>query len=176
MGIVFYTGVTSSEYYSYKALNLFNFEEGTGQYRAAIWAKAWDNFTESPWIGNGTFSYSYLNPEDAVDDNPAGNAWISNLMFLTANDTGICGLTVLLSFIWTVLRTARAKPRGLSTISYEKEMQTFEAAFWCLLVAYMATSAFSLGYTWILVALISLGAEFIDSDARISHREGQAIT
>ena len=113
----------------------------------------------NPWLGNGTFSYANLNP-DYIQEAGTGNDWVGNLLLLTAHDTGVVGLLILCMMVWMILRTGWVAQHTSNDRDMHSQAMALYAAFCCLFVAYQATSAFSLGFTWILVSLVSLNAEF----------------
>lgn len=173
--IVFSLGVVPSTLYTYKLENLFNFEEGTGLYRALIWVKGWANFLDHPVFGNGTFSYSYLNPEDILFEGPGGAAWISNVFLLVLHDTGIVGMAVFLGFLWAVFRESRLTAREGGDQRLKTHAIAFKVAFLGLLVAFQATSAFYYGYTWILIGLIAAAQNLSKEDLNCAPDTGNHI-
>ncbi len=164
---LFASGVVPSEFYLYKIQNLFNFDEGTGKYRALIWVKAWLNFIDHPFLGNGTFSYAYLNIEDAIPGGPEGNAWISNLGLLVLHDTGIVGIVVFICLLWSIFRESIQTIKSTLNVGLKYQALAFQVALVLLLVAYQATSAFSYGFTWILIAMIPLSKVHLESEETI---------
>ncbi len=160
---LFASGMVPLEFYSYKIQNLFNFDEGTGKYRALIWVKAWLNFTDHPFLGNGTFSYAYLNVEDAIPGGPEGNAWISNLALLVLHDTGVIGFGIFSWLVWSIFRESIQTIRFAADVALKYQAVAFQVALVLLLVAYQATSAFSYGFTWILIAMIPLSKVHLET-------------
>jgi hypothetical protein len=167
--VLFASGVLPSGLYLYKIQNLLNFEEGTGLDRSIDWVQAWSNFGDRPWIGNGTFSYSYLNAQRARGEGPLGNAWISNLLLLVLHDTGLIGMAVFLALLWAIFYEAKQTIENLRGSHYKCDALAYQAAFLSLLVAFLATSAFSYGYTWILIGMIPLSRRLQRSEPSPTH-------
>ena len=149
--------ILPEELYGYKLANLFNFNVGTGLYRLNIFINAWHDFLLSPIIGNGTYSYSYLHAEETIIFNGnIVNAWIPNLFLIVLNDTGIIGFTILIIIIWEIFKQLKELIYNSTNHIFYYHAIGYKAAFIALLVAFQATTAFYLGFTWILIAMISL--------------------
>ena len=88
------------------------------------------------------------------------NAWISNLFILILHDTGIVGMAVFLAFLWAVYRDIRQVLSDNHDTEYSIHLIGFAGGAFALLVAYQATSAFSMGFTWIVTAMIGLACTF----------------
>lgn len=119
-------------------------------FRLDAYARAWHDFAASPLLGNGanTFAQKYMSPSGTRD-------WISNLVLMTLHDSGLVGALFL--GVWLVWLGA-AVWRALKIPGPQRTMLLALAiAYAALLVCYMATSVFWLGWNWVYVGLLAAG-------------------
>jgi hypothetical protein len=82
----------------------------------------------------------------------SGSATISSSL----HDTGVVGLVLWLGLLTSVLRRAVRAVRALRPTDpfAASSVQALTAAVVVLLVAFLSTSGFSLGFSWVLIGLL----------------------
>ena len=144
----------------FKVLNLVNFETGTAALRLATYAIALQQVLAHPILGWGTFTFAPLVAGGADFQRFEGwrNLWIGDYLLLALHDTGVLGLIAWLGLLWTSLaggvRAARASRDTDPFIAGRSIALTVAVA--TLLIPYLATSGFSLGFTWVLIGLLGV--------------------
>lgn len=142
----------------FKLLNLFNFSSQTAVLRLATYGLAAAQVVAHPFIGWGTFTFAPIVAEGADFQRFEGwrNLWIGNYLLLALHDTGAIGLLAWLGLLWTILvggvRAAFASRASDPLVAARTVALT--AAVATLLIPYLATTGFSLGFTWILIGLL----------------------
>lgn len=151
--------------FRFKLTNLVNFQTQTGILRAVTYGLALDQTAAHPWIGWGTFTFAPLTAEGADFQRFENwrNLWIGNYVLLAVHDTGVFGLGLWIGLLWSIVARGIRAARALGAYPF-----AVTAAFATLLIPFLATSGFSLGYPWLLAGI--LGA-----CARLSHREAPRI-
>jgi putative inorganic carbon (hco3(-)) transporter len=146
----------------FKLSNLVNVESPTAMLRLMTYALAVEQTLRHPILGVGTFSFAPLLAEGNDFAQFAGwrGLWIGNYLLLALHDTGVIGLMLWLGLIWSIIsrgvRVVRAASQTDPTIAVRTLGLT--AAIVSLLVAYLATTGFSLGYPWMLIGLLGAHA------------------
>lgn len=119
-------------------------------FRLESYARAWQGFAAQPLFGNGAnvFAQKYMTAAGTRD-------WVSNLVLLTLHDTGIVGLALLGGWLASLgVTTGR-------TLKLSGPLQPFllalTIAYVSLLVCYLATSVFWLGWNWTYLGLLAAG-------------------
>ena len=154
--------------FRFKVANLVNFQTQTGVIRAVTYALALDQTAAHPWIGWGTFTFAPLTAEgvDFQRFENWRNLWIGNYVLLAVHDTGVVGLGLWIGLLWSIvsrgIRTARVV--GASAFGVT-------AAFLTLLIPFLATSGFSLGYPWLLAGILGACARVV----RASHPDAARV-
>jgi O-antigen ligase len=142
----------------FKLLNLFNFSSQTAVLRLATYALAAGQVVTHPFIGWGTFTFAPIIAEGADFQRLEGwrNLWIGNYLLLALHDTGAIGLLTWLGLFWTILAggvRAAFAARVTDPLGAARTI-ALTAAVATLLIPYLATTGFSLGFTWILIGLL----------------------
>jgi len=143
-----------------KLLNLVNLESPTAALRLASYAVALQQVLGHPIMGSGTYSFAALVAGGADFQHFDGwrNLWIGDYLLLALHDTGIIGLIAWLGLLWTSLaggvRAARATRETDPFLAGRAIALT--AAVATLLIPYLATTGFSLGFTWVLIGLLGV--------------------
>ncbi|MEP6729984.1 MAG: O-antigen ligase family protein [bacterium] len=142
----------------FKLGNLVNIESPTAVLRLMTYALALEQTLRHPIIGLGTFSFAPLLAEgnDFARFEGWRGLWIGNYLLLALHDTGVIGLALWLGMIWTIISRGVRAMRDASEEQPVLAARTLGliAAIVCLLVAYLATTGFSLGYPWMLIGLL----------------------
>ena len=141
----------------FKLANLLNLGSQTMTLRVLTYTLALQQTLEHPIIGSGTFTFAPLVAQggDFAQFENWRNLWIGNYLLLALHDTGVLGLVAWVGMLWSVLRrgvraTASADPElGSSAL-------TLTAAVASLLIPFLATTGFSLGYPWLLIGLLGV--------------------
>jgi O-antigen ligase len=151
---------TASAFLLYKITNILNPESPTVIWRLLTSVLALDQTSVHPIIGHGTFSFAPLVAEGTDFARYAGwrSIWISNFLLLALHDTGVIGLALWVALLWALIapgwRAAR-NPAGSAT----DFSAPLTAAFVALLLPFLATTGFSLGYPWLLAGLLGAQAQ-----------------
>ncbi|OQY84284.1 MAG: hypothetical protein B6D41_15885 [Chloroflexi bacterium UTCFX4] len=119
-------------------------------FRLESYARAWQGFAAQPLFGNGAnvFAQKYTTAAGTRD-------WVSNLVLLTLHDTGITGLALLGGWLTSLgVATGRALKRSGSLRPF---LLALTIAYVSLLVCYLATNVFWLGWNWVYLGLLAAG-------------------
>jgi uncharacterized membrane protein len=132
----------------------FTLPERLGTYGGAI-----SNWLNHPWLGNGPNSYGQTHESSAHTP-----AWISSAPLMSLHDTGIVGTLILAAWLaWLAFRlavTLRRAPPGFTRTG----LLALGIAGVGLAVAYQLTTALWLGFTWVLLGLISAGTTILSRE------------
>ena len=143
----------------FKLTNLINPASQTAVVRLFMYGLAWEQTLRHPLIGTGTFSFAALSAQGA-DFQQFENwrhLWIGNYLLLAVHDTGVVGLMVWFALIATIvvrpLRVLRTTPHlGSEAVG---RVLGLLAAVVSMLVAFLSTSGFSLGYSWLIIGMLA---------------------
>jgi putative inorganic carbon (HCO3(-)) transporter len=146
-----------AEFLRYKFLNLFDLKTGTGAGRVADFLLAWQDIVTHPWLGSGTYSFAVIRAEGVgmQEIGDQGN-WIGNYLLLALHDTGAVGLAIFVYILWATFRRGVSSLRVLRRHSAPSATMQIGllSAFGGILVSFLSTTGFSLGYSWLTIALI----------------------
>ncbi len=118
--------------------------------RLDVFARAWQDFLANSLLGNGanTFAQKYITEAGTRD-------WISNLPLQTLHDSGIVGAILLGAWLtWLGWDTWRALKRPTPPRAFQLALAIAGVA---LLVCYLATSVFWLGWSWAYAGVLAAG-------------------
>jgi hypothetical protein len=95
------------------------------------------------------------------------NLWIGNFALLALHDTGVIGLALWCGMLWSVVaRGARAaaalRPIDARTSTHAMALV---GAVISLLVPFLTTTGFSLGYPWLVIGLLGAHARLAATGA-----------
>jgi O-antigen ligase len=148
----------AGSFFRFKLLNLVNFGSQTAALRLFTYAMAVQQSIEHPLIGWGTYTFAPLAAQgsDFQQFDNWRNLWIGNYLLLALHDTGLVGLALWVGLLASIVR------RGLRTIRTLRPTDSAAArnvlavalAVGVLLIAFLSTSGFSLGYSWLLIGLL----------------------
>ena len=143
----------------FKLTNLINPASQTAVVRLFTYVLAWEQTLRHPLIGTGTFSFAALSAQGA-DFQQFENwrhLWIGNYLLLALHDTGVVGLMLWVALIWTVVARALRVLRTTRHLGREAAGQLLGllAAVVSMLVAFLSTSGFSLGYSWLIIGMLA---------------------
>ncbi|HTE47831.1 MAG TPA: O-antigen ligase family protein, partial [Gemmatimonadaceae bacterium] len=144
--------------FRFKVFNLVNLGSQTVVVRLVTYVMAIQQTVDHPLIGWGTFTFAPLAAQgaDFQQFDNWRNLWIGNYVLLAVHDTGLLGLGLwtglLTSIVRRSIRTLRAL-RPVDPIAADRVFALFVATV-VLLVAFLSTSGFSLGYPWLLIGLL----------------------
>lgn len=163
----------------YKLTNLFNLESQSAVLRLTTYALAADQWLAHPWLGHGTFTFAALVAEGSDFQRFEGwrNLWIGNFLVLGLHDTGVVGLVMWCGMLWSVLRRGALAMRALrstnaATVEDRHAAQralALTAAVASLLIPFLATSGFSLGYSWVFIGLLGAQSRLALTHATPAH-------
>jgi O-antigen ligase len=145
--------------FRFKIANLFNVASQTAIVRLVSWALALEQTSQHPVMGWGTFTFGALTAQTADFQSFENwrNLWIGNYLLLAVHDTGVIGLALLIGALAIVIKQAL---RVLKTMSMEDRKHASRvvglvAALAVFLVSFLATTGFTLGYSWLIVGLLA---------------------
>lgn len=114
---------------------------------------------QAPFLGNGTYSFSFLHPEAPALVGASGNAWLPSLPVTLLHDTGLIGLLILMLFFFLLLyKSYRSVRKASFRFAFSPPVR--RAASWlasamALLVSSLVTPAYSLSFFWGVMAVVS---------------------
>lgn len=161
----------AGQFMRFKLANLVNLGSQTAVLRLATYGLALQQSVAHPFMGWGTYSFAPLLAEgtDFRQFENWRNLWVGNYLLLALHDTGAIGLFLWCGLLWSILTRGVRAARRLSTSDPVGASRTLAltAAVVSLLVPFLATSGFSLGYPWLLIGL--LGAHcYVVADERVA--------
>lgn len=152
--------------FRFKLFNLLNPATQTGVVRVVSYALALQQTADHPLLGWGTFTFAPLVAQgaDFQQFDNWRNLWIGNYLILALHDTGVIGLGVWVALLWCVLRRGIATLRVLREVDPAASGRVFALLLGIatLLVAFLATSGFSFGYSWILIGLLGAHGRLVE--------------
>ena len=170
VGVLFVLPGDIGVIFRFKVANLINPASETAIVRWVSSALALDQIAQHPVVGWGTFTFAALTAEGGDFQSFANwrNLWIGNYLLLALHDTGVIGLALLIGVLATVIQRAL---RVLNTMSTETSKHASRivglvAALASFLVSFLATTGFTLGYSWLIVGLLAAYSRVLD-DQRI---------
>lgn len=150
----------------YIVLNLYGDHEIIGRVhsiksRFVMWSHALESYYNSPFLGNGMFSFSALYPQlpDLVGSNSIRDVWISNFPFAILHDTGLIGFVLFYTF-FSILLIRTWKIVRISAISnlvkpyYSRIGGALLATCLALFISSQTIPQHILGFFWIILALM----------------------
>jgi len=142
----------------FKIFNLVNPASQTAIVRILSYTMALQQTLEHPFIGWGTFTFAPLVAQgsDFQQFDNWRNLWIGNYLLLAAHDTGLVGLALWIGMLGTIVGRSVAAIGALSVTDpmFASRILALTASVAVLLVAFLATSGFSLGYSWLILGLL----------------------
>jgi O-antigen ligase len=142
----------------FKLLNLVNLSSQTAALRFVTYAMALDQWLVHPLVGCGTFTFAPLVAQGSDFQSFEGwrNLWIGNFLLLALHDTGVLGLALWTGLVASILRRGARAARWWRADDgvFAQRLLALTAAVASFLVPFLATSGFSLGYTWVLIGLL----------------------
>ncbi len=119
---------------------------------------ALDQTATHPIVGWGTFTFAPLTAQgnDFQQFESWRNFWIGNFALLALHDTGAMGLLLWCGMLWSsIARGARAAV-ALRSIDVHASIHALAlvGAVVSLLIPFLTTTGFSMGYPWLLIGLL----------------------
>jgi O-antigen ligase len=155
----------------FKLANLVNLESPTAALRLLTYSLALKQTLVHPIVGLGTYSFAPLLAEgnDFARFEGWRGLWIGNYLLLALHDTGVIGLLIWAGLAWSIVARGIRVARATMNVDpvFGARTLALTGAIVSLLVAFLATTGFSLGYPWLLIGL--LGAH-----VRLAEREDPA--
>ena len=158
--LLFMVPSTAGTLFRFKLANIVNVQTQTAVVRAITYSIALDQTTVHPWVGWGTFTFAPLTAQGADFQQFENwrNLWIGNYVLLALHDTGIIGLLLWCSLLWSIIA------RGFRAVRESHMLGVpIVAAFVTLLLPFLATSGFSLGFPWLLAGLVGAHARVVSA-------------
>ncbi len=159
---------SAGELLRYKLYNLLNLASPTATFRLVTYSMALQQTLDHLFIGSGTFTFAALAAQgsDFQQYENWRNLWIGNYLVLALHDTGIVGLGLWLAMLASIMkRTVRAiDARTLTDQLMRRRTLALTAAVGSLLVSFLATSGFSLGYSWLLIGLLGAYCRVLEAE------------
>ena len=163
---------STGDFLSFKLQNLVNFASQTAVFRLLTYSLALEQTMQHPLIGSGTYTFAPLVAQgnDFMQYEGWRNLWIGNYLLLALHDTGIVGLVLWIGMLWSVLAGGLRATRRLREQHPALATRTLAltAAVATLLIPFLATTGFSLGYTWLIIGLLGGHARLAHAPARMT--------
>ncbi|MEO8621439.1 MAG: O-antigen ligase family protein, partial [bacterium] len=145
--------------FRFKVMNLINPASQTAIVRLFTYALAFEHIIQHPVLGSGTFSFAALAAQGA-DFQQFENwrhLWIGNYLLLALHDTGVIGLMMWVVLLATIIARPLRVLRAMPSRNGEDagRMLGLVAAVASMLIAFLSTSGFSLGYSWLIVGMLA---------------------
>ena len=144
--------------FRFKLLNLVNLQSQTAVLRLLTYSIALDQTATHPIIGWGTYTFAPLVAEgnDFQQFENWRNLWIGDFGLLALHDTGVIGLLLWCGMLWSVLSRGVRAAVALCGFDSLASLHTLAVvgAVASLLVPFLTTTGFSLGYPWLLIGLL----------------------
>src|SRR4030066_859903 len=140
-----------------RALSLSNFTEASWQGRLYYYQQALDSWKVHPLIGWGAGSVGQLYTYVTVKL----PAWVGNLEIRMLHDSGFLGVCTFVLFLIMVIGNAMRAVVKAKTCFNRNLLITFLVSFIGLLIAYQATEATWLGFTWVHIAFLSVSTRAV---------------
>jgi O-antigen ligase len=167
---------TAGEFFRFKLFNIVNLGSSTGQARLFTAVLALQQTVDHPILGNGTFTFAPLVAQGLDFSQFEGwrSLWIGNFVLLALHDTGVIGLALWVALAWSLFARAVRTMRALAPTDPETAARilALTAAVASVLISFLATTGFSLGYPWLLIGL--LGAHCRVATSSAAERETRA--
>jgi O-antigen ligase len=142
----------------FKLMNLVNIGSQTAVIRLLSYTMAVQQLADHPVIGWGTFTFAPLTAQGADFQQFENwrNLWIGNYLLLALHDTGILGLGLWVGLLSSVfVRAARVvRATRFDDPIVASRAAALVGALVTLCVAFLSTSGFSLGYSWVLLGFL----------------------
>jgi O-antigen ligase len=166
---------TTGDLFRFKLLNLVNLQSQTAILRLLTYSLALDQTATHPILGWGTFTFAPLTAQgnDFQQFESWRNFWIGNFALLALHDTGAIGLLLWIGMLWTTIsRGARAAVR-LRAIDVRTSIHALAlvGAVVSLLIPFLTTTGFSLGYPWLLMGLLGAHSQFLPREHAVGEPE-----
>jgi hypothetical protein len=148
--------------FRFKLLNLVNLQSQTAVLRLLSYSMALDQTIVHPIVGWGTFTFAPLAAQgaDFQQFDNWRNLWIGNFALLALHDTGAIGLLLWGGMLWSVLRRGLRAVASLRPVDPQASIHAIAllGAVVSLLIPFLATTGFTLGYPWLLIGLLGAHA------------------
>lgn len=153
-----YLPFDGAEFFRYKVRNLVNVQSDNAIVRLLTYSLALEQFVRHPLLGWGTFSFAPLTTEGLPFREFEGwhALWIGNFLLQELHDIGVVGLLAFLAMLWSLMMTGYRLARLMlqSDVVLASRHLALLAAFVTLLVAFVFTTGFPLGYPWMFAGLL----------------------
>ena len=142
----------------FKLSNLVNLDSRTAALRLFTYTLALEHTLQHPILGWGTYTFAPLVAQgnDFAQFEGWRSLWIGNYLLLALHDTGVVGLAMWLGMLWSIV--SRGLRAWLTSRDIDREVAArllaLTAATVSLLVSFLATTGFSLGFPWLLIGLL----------------------
>ncbi|AHG88391.1 hypothetical protein J421_0854 [Gemmatirosa kalamazoonensis] len=156
--------------FRFKLLNLVNLESPTATLRLVTYGLALQQTADHAIVGWGTFTFAPLVAQgsDFQQFENWKNLWIGNWLLLALHDTGVVGAALWIGMLWTALRRGVRAARVARDTDPALAARTLAltAAVASLLVPFLATTGFSLGWPWLLMGLLGAHVRLAEDSRR----------
>jgi O-antigen ligase len=143
----------------FKLLNLVNPQSQTAVIRLLTYGIALQQTVTHPFVGWGTFTFAPLLAEgsDFQRFDNWRNLWIGNYLLLALHDTGAIGLAGWGGMLWSVVARGVRAARTAAALRTPLALRALAlvAAVITVLIQFLATTGFSLGFPWMLFGLLA---------------------
>lgn len=170
--LLWYVPYQGNEFFRYKVVNLFNPTSSNAGVRLLAIAVALDHIRDYPIFGAGTFSFAPLVAGGMEFRMVEGGShlWLGNYLVAVLHDYGVVGLSLFALFLAMLIRRAlrvASRIRATDRIG-SQTLVALVAGLVCILLAFVFTSGFSLGYPWLFIGLL-------DSFTRVCGRRAPPV-
>jgi O-antigen ligase len=154
--------------FRFKLLNLVNLQSQTAVLRLLTYSMALDQTSVHPIVGWGTYTFAPLVAEgnDFQQFENWRNLWIGDFGLLALHDTGVIGLGLWFGMLWSVLARGIRAAAALRAVDSHASLHAVAlvGAVISLLIPFLTTTGFSLGYPWLLIGLLGAHARLVATE------------
>ena len=168
--LLWFVPYQGNEFFRYKVVNLLNPTSSNAGVRLLAIAVALDHIRGYLVFGAGTFSFAPLVAGGLEFRMVEGGShlWLGNYLVAVVHDYGIVGFMLFGLFISLLLGRAlrvASRIRVRDRIG-SQTLIALTASLVCILIAFIFTSGFSLGYPWLFIALLDSFTTVCDRRSR----------
>jgi O-antigen ligase len=142
----------------FKLVNLVNPQSQTAVIRLLTYGIALQQTVTHPFVGWGTFTFAPLLAQgsDFQRFDNWRNLWIGNYLLLALHDTGVVGLLGWIGMLCSVVARGLRATRAAAALHSREAVHALAllAAAITLLIPFLTTTGFSLGFPWVLFGLL----------------------
>jgi O-antigen ligase len=141
----------------FKIANFVNIGSQTAALRLFDYLMALQQTADHPWLGYGTFTFAPLTLQGADFQRFENwqHLWIGNFLIQGLHDTGVVGLALWTGLLVAIFRRSISAIQRLRVVdpSSAGRLLGLTLSMVAIVIPFLATTGFSLGYSWLIIGL-----------------------